>query len=195
MNHHNLTIEKYLSLPNPVISNHDGEKFRNEISGGTTRNPRWVSPRSIHRWKSFNYDLFEELFDSQYGRNLRDILKIEYNFADLSDLRYPFCEVRDEDSLETLLITSIQQTVCKALHVAQSTLLGQEGRGTSQSDMEAQIRQESIYMARGYVSLSKLLVFIVCCLRLVPRALVPECLRKLRWGLLILQCHKGPGCD
>ena len=158
MNHHNLTIEEYLSLPNPVISNHDEEKFRNEISGGTTRNPRWVSPRSIHRWKAFNHHLFEEIFLSKYGKDLREILKIEYNFADFSDLEFPMDEVRNEDSLEALLITSIQRTVCKALRVAQSKLLAQEGRDSSQSDMKAHLRQEIIYMARGYVSLRKLFI-------------------------------------
>ncbi|KAG7007384.1 eukaryotic translation initiation factor 3 subunit L [Physcia stellaris] len=145
----NLTIEEYLRLPNPVISNHDGEKFSNEISGGTTRNPKWVSPRSIHRWREFNYQLFEELFHVEYGKHLREILGIKYNFADLSDLKYPFCEVRDEDSLEALIISSVQRTVCEALRVAQWNLLAQEDCGMSQSDPEPQIGQESIYMARG----------------------------------------------
>lgn len=38
MNHRNLTIEEYLSLPKPVISNQDGERFLNEITGGTNKN-------------------------------------------------------------------------------------------------------------------------------------------------------------
>ena len=168
----NLTIEEYLSLPNPVISNHDGEKFSNETSGGTTRNSRWVSPRRIGRWREFNFDLFEELFHSQYGKNLREILGIEHNFVDLSDLKYPFCDVRDEDSLETLLILSVQRNVCEALNVAQFKLLAQEDSGMSQSDPELQIRQESIYMARGYVLLQYLSICIVRYMRLVPELLI-----------------------
>lgn len=57
--------------------------------------------------------------------------------------------------METLLVTSIQRTVCRALEVAQYNVLAQEDRETSQSDVEMQIRHESIYMARGYISLQK----------------------------------------
>lgn len=109
----------YLNRRNPRVQGiHEGET----TNGSTTRNLRWDFPNKLEEWDDFNLNNFDVFYD----KSLQDVLKNRYDFDDLPDVPlYPFCEIRDEDSLETLLIKSIQTTVSEALTVTQADLQSQ----------------------------------------------------------------------
>ena len=113
------SLADYLKRPNPLVhSVHDD----GTTTGTTTKNFRWYFPKDIRIWEDFNLDAF----NSFYERPLRHILDKHYEFNDPPNVQeFPFCEIRDEDSLEALLIMSIQSTVSEALTVTQSDLRAQ----------------------------------------------------------------------
>lgn len=141
-----LTLEAYLKLPNPVISEHDGEKLNDGTNGGTSRNISWNTPTAIRKWKHFKRDIFD-LFNDE---PLRNILQTEYTLNNFSDLPpFPFRDVRDEDTLEALLIKSNQSIVCEALDVAHSATQAKTDLKSSLPEMQVLKSHGSIYMARG----------------------------------------------
>ena len=130
-----ISLEEYLRRPNPKITNievkghrddnkadtkgKDDNKTKGKNPTASSKNKNWDSPIEVKRWESFRLDAF----DSIYGEPLQQILGLLGEFNDFSAIPdFPFCEIRDEDSLETLLIRHVQSTVSEALTVAQSNL-------------------------------------------------------------------------
>ena len=134
-----ISLEQYLRRPNPFIEHvevkghkddnktdtkdKDDNKTKGKNPTASSKNRNWDSPSEVKRWESFSLDAFDLI----YGEPLQQILGLLREFNDFSAIPdFPFCEIRDEDSLETLLIRHVQSTVSEALAVAQSNLQVQD---------------------------------------------------------------------
>lgn len=120
---------EYLMQKNPEIDT------SNSIKGGNTQSngDMWKKPVDIVEWTDFEP---QSLLKAFKGR-LAEILKTNLTgSAPLPIPAFPFREIHDEDSLETLLILWNQQIVSNALVVAQDQLPAIRSSGR-------------IYMARG----------------------------------------------
>lgn len=150
-----ISLEQYLRRPNPAIKNIEvkGGKTDTKDKNPTTssKNKNWDFPREVKRWESFRLDAFDLI----YGEPLQQVLGLSGEFNDFSTIpEFPFCEICDEDSLESLLIRHVQSTVSEALAVAQSNLQNQSSG-------------ESIYVS----SLRLIKTFSRCCLRFARHSL------------------------
>ena len=113
------SLADYLTRPNPSIHSVHGDR---PTPGTTTKNFRWNFPDDIRPWEDFDL----KTFDRFYARPLQHVLDSQYDFNDPPKIQeFPFCEIRDEDSLEALLIVSIHSTVSEALTVTQGDLKAQ----------------------------------------------------------------------
>ena len=107
------TLSQYLRRDNPSITN------RYCIRGSNTksRGNNWIEPQEIALWEDFNVDSLTAIYNGDLNEVLQCVL------PDLHDHRpmpqYPFCEIRDEDSLNSLLIKWNHSTVTDALAAAQ----------------------------------------------------------------------------
>lgn len=111
--HQNLLA--YLTQKNPEVDASKAVKGRNT----TSVKEAWKEPARIVEWRDFQP---QSLFMSFEGR-LDNILKTKLAGPVPGDIpAFPFREVYDEDSLETLLILWTQQIVSNALAIAQDQL-------------------------------------------------------------------------
>lgn len=122
-----LSLANYLKRPNLLVhSVHDEDE--DTTTGTTTKNFGWDFPKDIRKWEDFDLDAFNKFYEKE--KPLQHILENQYDFNDPPNVpKFPFCEIRDEDSLETLLIISIQSTVSEALTVTQADLKAQPSGG------------------------------------------------------------------
>ena len=112
-----VSLNEYLRCPNPTIrSIPDDDK---NAQGTTTKNRSWVFPQMVKRWKHFRLDAF----DAVYGVPFKDVLDKASTLKVFPEIpEFPFCDIRDENSLETLLTLSVQSIVSEALDVVQARL-------------------------------------------------------------------------
>ncbi|MCJ1359471.1 MAG: hypothetical protein MMC33_009473 [Icmadophila ericetorum] len=128
-----ISLMKYLKLPNPAVNSD------HSWLGGTTSTPAAhirLRASDIVEWEDFNLETLCHI----YGRIL------ELPADDLPDfarhLPFHLSEIKDEDSLEALLIRWNNAVVSCALSVAQRADIA-DGHGGSR------LNAEEIYMARG----------------------------------------------
>ncbi|KAL9611726.1 MAG: hypothetical protein Q9167_003649 [Letrouitia subvulpina] len=125
----NKSLRDFLSRTNPCIE--CGGR-----AGGTNTQcdpTKWESPKVIKLWKDFTANSL----NAMYGGSLEKILEHQFEFQDHWGIPpFPFCEVWDEDSLESLIIRWNYPVVSDALAKAQ---ILSEGRTS----------HELIYMAKG----------------------------------------------
>ena len=131
------TLKEYLKGPNPRVV---GIERKTSSSVAVTTNNNWIFPFRIKRWKRFRLDAS----DAIYSKALEEVLDSEcQSTCDCNDFsrieEFPFCDIRDENSLDALLSVSIQSRVTKALKFAQNKLQGQTMVGES--------RHRSIYVS------------------------------------------------
>ena len=110
-----ITVLSYLMRKNPVVDASQGCKGQN-----TTSNRQiWKEPFRISQWKDFQPESLKSIYDG----SLKRILDMSVQFPDSFHIPpFPFCEIHDEDSLESLLILWTQQIVSNALAVTQDNL-------------------------------------------------------------------------
>ena len=112
------TILEYLTSDNPNLVYDPNQLLKSHKQLNTT-NAQYQNPKYILRWEDFRYDSLEAI----YNGRLRKLLNLEIsNCIDRSTIpRLPFCEIHDEDSLETLLIKWNHSVVSDALRVTQKS--------------------------------------------------------------------------
>ena len=118
-----VSLNAYLRRPNPTVRSiptltsipNDDKPAKT----GTTKNPNWDFPQVIKRWKHFRLDAFDDLYGVPFEGvlNKPSTLKV---FPEIPE--FPFCDIWDENSLETLLTLSVQSIVSEALDVVQARL-------------------------------------------------------------------------
>lgn len=134
----------YLRAKNPDINTtacSSGQNTRPRSTGskrspwgsnktGFQRNP-WSLPKEIVKWQDFEYEALQSIYDGKLSQTLGR----QFQLQDISVPEMPFCQIHDEDSLETLLIKWTHSIISNALSAAQRFL---------------QVRDtERIYMCRG----------------------------------------------
>ena len=123
------SLLEYLQQKNPIINN---ARCRTGKNTKTTL-ASWVTPRHFELWEDFELNSLK----SMYGGALQSILQEKYELQDHSAIpEFPFCEIHDENSLETLIIKWNYSVVSGALAAGQQRL--QRYRDW-----------EQIYMVRG----------------------------------------------
>ena len=111
------SLREYLQRENPVINNLPCKTGKNT----TTNNNNFTLPRYIELWEDFELDSLKAM----YGGALQAILEQNFYLHDHSAIpQFPFCEVHDEDSLNSLLIRWTHSIVSDALATAQKQLEG-----------------------------------------------------------------------
>ncbi|KAL9128408.1 MAG: hypothetical protein Q9217_002899 [Psora testacea] len=118
-----------LLAKNPQLNASASRPGQNTKSGSKA-NP-WDQPKKIVRWQDFEYDALQSI----YSGKLRQILDHTFDLDDITIPEIPFCQIHDEDSLESLIIKWNQSITSTALSAAQGYL------GTRHT--------EKIYMCKG----------------------------------------------
>ena len=121
------SLLNYLRTENPAV---DGHMCHGK---GLTTSNTWETPKSIELWEDFEFKSLQAIYDGQ----LQEILNRRFILQEFSAIpQFPFREIHDEDSLESLLIKWNQSIVSHALSNAQDHLNnGQEN--------------DTIYMVKG----------------------------------------------
>ncbi|KAL8739395.1 MAG: hypothetical protein Q9190_007803 [Brigantiaea leucoxantha] len=110
----NQRLLDYLRLPNPQLDCKRWQKG-NVVGKLTDHN----SPANTVKWKNFESDALKAISSGE----LKDALECRYEFHDHSDIpRFPFCEIHDKQSFESLLVKSNHTIVSDALAKAQTHL-------------------------------------------------------------------------
>ena len=123
-------LSDYLKHENPAIKNHQPRNKKNTTY--KSEDAPYKYPKIIEEWQDFTYDTLR----SMYGGALQRVLDLEYILHDFSDLpKYPFCEIHNEDSLESFIVKWNHSVICDALAAAQGEL--------------DQTRDDDVYMVRG----------------------------------------------
>ena len=124
-----LPLLQYLKRENPVVYYHSSSAGSNTK---TTKSNRKI-PRYIRPWEDFEYESLKSI----YGGALWSILDRPCRLPDYSVMpQFPFREIHDENSLESLLIKWTHSTVSDALDDAQK-------------NHQAFGDREKVYMVRG----------------------------------------------
>ena len=119
----------YLRSENPVINGDMCQPGANTKS----KNHSWDTPRKIEVWKDFEYNSLKSI----YGGELHRILECPFTFEDFSAIpRFPFREIHDEKSLESLIVKWNHSMIIDALSMAQNYL-------------ENRLSHDTIHMVRG----------------------------------------------
>ncbi|KAL6715420.1 hypothetical protein ACLMJK_006381 [Lecanora helva] len=105
----------YLTKGNPRLNITACSKGRNTKS---TKAYPWDQPTFIVKWREFEY----EALLSIYGGKLRDVLGQSFELENFHVPRVPFCQIHDENSLDSLIIKWNQSMTSKALTAAQRHL-------------------------------------------------------------------------
>ena len=128
-----LSLINFLKQPNPKVCS----EYAWEGSNTRSANSAWKKPDHIRKWEDFEYTEVSAIFG--------DLLKREIDQQKLPDfgkeLPFHLTEIRDEDSLEALLVRWNNAVVSTALSVAQ--------RGDRSADSDPSVRSDEIFMARG----------------------------------------------
>ncbi|KAL9135630.1 MAG: hypothetical protein Q9175_003160 [Cornicularia normoerica] len=123
-------LSDYLKRDNPAIKNHKPKNKKNTTY--KSEDAPYKYPKIIKEWQDFTYDTL----NSMYGGALQHVLDLEYTLHDFSDLpEYPFCEIHNENSLESFIVKWNHSVICDALAAAQGQL--------------EQTRDDDVYMVRG----------------------------------------------
>ncbi len=129
MDNLNRSLLDYLRSKDPVL-------ICDNCPGGantTSKARNFVTPGWIDKWEDFEYDSLRSI----YGGTLHRVLKREFPLQDFSAIpQVPFCEVFDENSLDTLLTKWNHSVVSEALSTAQRCLYKSQ-------------TSKTIYMAKG----------------------------------------------
>lgn len=108
------TLLQYLRKDNPPL------KTQHCIRGKNTKSMPsvWVRPEEIRSWEDFDLESLKTI----YSGELNEVLQCHHpGLHDHAKIpQFPFCEIRDEDSLNTLLNKWTYSTVTDALVAAQS---------------------------------------------------------------------------
>ena len=108
------TILQYLRKDNPPL------KTQHCIRGKNTKSMHslWVRPGEIRSWEDFDLESLRAI----YSGELNEVLQRRHpGLNDHANIpQFPFCEIRDEESLNTLLTKWTYSTVTDALVGAQS---------------------------------------------------------------------------
>ena len=116
----------YLTTRNPLL---------NISASGTGNNTKpsspWNAPTIVIEWDDFEHDALQSI----HGGKLNGVLGQSFALDHFSIPRIPFCQIHDENSLDSLLIKWTQSVTCSALSAAHQCL----------KDDSA----ERIYMCRG----------------------------------------------
>ena len=108
------TLFQYLIRDNPVLNSASLK------SGGNTNTVKlnYFMPARIQVWEDFNLNTLKQT----YAYALKLCLQTNsHPHSDTSIPQYPFCEIHDEDSLESLLVKWTQSVVSDALAVYQTS--------------------------------------------------------------------------
>lgn len=110
--HPRQSLLDYLTHENPTLSNQRCASGRNTTSNKTL----WKQPRYIEAWKDFNYDSLKAM----YGGALNAVLQHQSPPEGHPDIpQFPFCDIHDENSLESLLVMWNQVVIVRGLTTAQ----------------------------------------------------------------------------
>lgn len=109
------SLLEFLRRDNPLLTEGIPPKGVNSKS----KSHNWVRPHFIERWNDFEYESLQAIDDGRLDAALRQ----RQNFPNHSLLPpYPFLQIHDEDSLESLLIGWNYRVVSDALTAAQNYL-------------------------------------------------------------------------
>lgn len=123
------TLLNYLRHKNPALNNQRCRPGKNTTCAKTS----WKQPRIIEPWKDFDYDSLKAI----YGGALNGILQRQSGpHIHPKILKFPFCEIYDENSLESLLVMWSQAIISGALV-------------TAQGELNSQGIDEHIFMVKG----------------------------------------------
>ncbi|KAI4157199.1 MAG: hypothetical protein LQ342_008466 [Letrouitia transgressa] len=124
-----ISLMDFLCRANPDINCYGVRKGTNTRYDGD----KWGWPSEIKVWEDFDL----ESLKSMYGGVLQTAFENQSDIQDFSDIpKFPFCEIHDEDSFESLAAKWNQAVVSHGLAKAQMRLESRKSR-------------ESIYMAKG----------------------------------------------
>ena len=119
----------YLRVKNPLLDISLCGTGSNSKS--TSKVSPWDPPTTIAEWEDFEYDALLLM----YGGKFIEVLKQSFELHHFTIPKVPFCQIHDENSLDSLLIKWNQSVTCTALSVAQQRLKSSLG--------------DKIFMCRG----------------------------------------------
>ena len=125
------TLLGYLSRPNPHLTSSSCAPGTVTGSNKKQANP-WDVPKDIVRWEDFDFNALESI----YGGALHDLLERSLALEDFTIPAIPFCQICDENSLDSLIVKWNQSVVSSAL-------------SASQSHLETRLKTGKIYMVKG----------------------------------------------
>lgn len=122
------TLLQYLRRKDPHLNSSKCKSGKNT----TSRKTIWDKPREIKRWNDFEYDALKSI----YGGTLHELLDCQFALEEFTIPQQPFCQIHDENSLDSVVIKWNQSVISTALSAAQNHPNGQ-------------LPHEEIYMYRG----------------------------------------------
>ncbi len=88
---------------------------RSQNTKSISRVNRWDQPKNVVKWHDFEYDALQSIYDGSLSEILRQSFELErFNIPEV-----PFCQIHDEDFLETLISKWNQSMISSALSAAQ----------------------------------------------------------------------------
>jgi len=120
----------YLSVRNTHLDARASPRSQNTKS--ISRVNRWDQPKNVVKWHDFEYDALQSIYDG----SLSEILGQPFELETFNIPQVPFCQIHDEDSLETLISKWNQSMISSALSAAQD------------DHLQIQVT-EKIYMCKG----------------------------------------------